>query len=102
MPGVRYQRHDAFTLSPGDLGPLDWVFCDVACYPQRLFGWVEKMLGSGLCRNFVCTIKMQGGPPSGPLGGGDFDTPRRFAALPGGQVLHLYHNKHELTWIRIQ
>jgi 23S rRNA (cytidine2498-2'-O)-methyltransferase len=26
---------------------------------------------------------------------------RDFAAIPGGHVLHLSHNKHELTWMRL-
>jgi 23S rRNA (cytidine2498-2'-O)-methyltransferase len=91
-PRVRFIRHDAFTLKPEDVGPVDWLFCDVICYPPRLYGWIEKWLTSGLCNNFVCTIKMQGAA--------DFDTPRRFAAIPGSRVVHLYHNKHELTWIK--
>jgi 23S rRNA (cytidine2498-2'-O)-methyltransferase len=95
LPGVEYVRHDAFTLKPEDTGPVDWLFCDVACYPPRLYQWIEKWLASGLCENFVCTIKMQGGTD-----GLDFETPRRFAAIPGGEVVHLYHNKHELTWMR--
>lgn len=92
MPGVRWIRHDAFTLKPEDLGPLEWLFCDVICYPPRLYEWIQRWLDSGLCSNFICTIKMQGKP--------DFETTRRFAAIPGSQVVHLYHNKHELTWIR--
>jgi 23S rRNA (cytidine2498-2'-O)-methyltransferase len=92
-PTVRFIRHDAFTLKPEDLGPMDWVFSDVICYPPRLYGWVEKWLASGLCENFVCTIKMQGGEP-------DMETVRLFAEIPGGTVVHLYHNKHELTWIK--
>ena len=94
MPGIECIRHDAFTLRPEDIGPVDWLFCDVACYPPRLYEWVEKWLASGLCRNFVCTIKMQG-----MCDGVDFETPRRFAQIPGGMVVHLYHNKHELTWM---
>jgi 23S rRNA (cytidine2498-2'-O)-methyltransferase len=100
MPGVRFLQHDAFTLKPEDLGPLDWLFCDVACYPPRLYEWVERWLASGLCANFVCTIKMQGA-----VGGAaepDFDTPRRFASIPGGVVVHLWHNRHELTWIKTE
>jgi 23S rRNA (cytidine2498-2'-O)-methyltransferase len=92
LPLVDYIRHDAFTLKPEDIGPLDWLFCDVICYPPRLYEWIERWLQSGLCQNFVCTIKMQGAP--------DFETTRRFAAIPGGTVTHLYHNKHELTWIK--
>jgi len=95
LPRVEYVRHDAFTLNPEDIGPVDWLFCDVACYPPRLYQWIEKWLESGLCGNFVCTIKMQGSADSL-----DFETPRRFAAIPGGEMVHLYHNKHELTWMR--
>jgi 23S rRNA (cytidine2498-2'-O)-methyltransferase len=91
MPGVRWIKHDAFTLKPEDIGPLDWLFCDVICYPPRLYEWIQRWLASGLCSNFICTIKMQGKP--------DLETPRRFAAIPDSKVVHLYHNKHELTWI---
>lgn len=95
MSGVEYLRHDAFTLKPEDIGPIDWLFCDAACYPPRLYGWIERWLASGLCGNFVCTIKMQGS-----VDAADFESPRRFAAIPGSAVTHLYHNKHELTWMK--
>jgi 23S rRNA (cytidine2498-2'-O)-methyltransferase len=94
MAGVRFMKHDAFTLKPADIGPVDWLFCDVICYPPRLYDWILLWLESGLCANFICTIKMQGPQP-------DFETTRRFAALPGGRVVHLYHNKHELTWMKV-
>ncbi|MDR2792780.1 MAG: hypothetical protein LBB61_03805 [Treponema sp.] len=91
LPNVTFLKHDAFTLRPEDIGGIDWLCCDVICYPPRLYEWIEKWLSSGLCGNFVCTIKMQGDP--------DFETTRRFAALPGSRMVHLYHNKHELTWL---
>ncbi|GHV88587.1 SAM-dependent methyltransferase [Spirochaetia bacterium] len=127
MPGVSFIKHDAFTLNPEDIGPVDWLFCDVICYPARLYAWIEKWLASGLCRNFVCTIKMQGAVNNAStvigdrVSGGEstvsadevpvsvgesgnsnqwFDTASRFAAIPGSKVVHLYHNKHELTWIK--
>jgi hypothetical protein len=31
--------------------------------------------------------------------GADFETPLKFAALPNSRVVHLFHNKHELTFI---
>jgi 23S rRNA (cytidine2498-2'-O)-methyltransferase len=98
MPGVRFMKHDAFTLKPEDTGPLDWLFCDVICYPPKLLEWVEKWLASGLCKNFVCTIKWQG---EADLRSQWFETTRRFAGIPGSRVIHLYHNKHELTWIKL-
>ena len=95
LPGVECIRHDAFALEPKDIGAVDWLFCDVACYPPRLYDWIEKWLASGLCRKFVCTVKMQG-----TVGGNvDFDTPKRFAQIPGSMLVHLCHNKHELTWM---
>jgi 23S rRNA (cytidine2498-2'-O)-methyltransferase len=95
LPNIKYMRHDAFTLKPQEIGPIDWLFCDVACYPPRLYQWIEKWLVSGLCRNFICTIKMQGIVEDNNV---DFDTARRFAEIPGSTLVHLYHNKHELTW----
>jgi 23S rRNA (cytidine2498-2'-O)-methyltransferase len=98
LPGVEFIRHNVFNIKPEDIGPIDWLFCDAACYPPKLYQWIEKWLASSLCGNFVCTIKMQG--TTGMDNNGiDFDTPRRFAAIPGSEVVHLHHNKHELTWM---
>jgi 23S rRNA (cytidine2498-2'-O)-methyltransferase len=92
-PLVTYIKHDAFTLKPEEIGPVDWLFSDVICYPPRLYEWIQKWLASGLAKNYICTIKMQGE--------GDFETPKAFAAIPGSQVVHLNYNKHELTWIKL-
>jgi 23S rRNA (cytidine2498-2'-O)-methyltransferase len=76
---------------------VDWLFCDVICYPPRLYDWITEWIASGLCKNYVCTIKMQG--PPGPANPG-FTIARRFAAMPESHIVHLWHNKHELTWIK--
>jgi 23S rRNA (cytidine2498-2'-O)-methyltransferase len=93
LPGIESRRESAFALDPCTIGPVDWLFCDVVCYPPRLFALVERWLAVATCRRFVCTIKFQG--PT------DHETARRFAAIPGSQLRHLFHNKHELTWIKI-
>ena len=92
MPGVTFLKHNAFTIKPEDIGPVDWFCSDVICYPPALFDWVTLWMESGLARNFVCTIKMQGEEWDRP-------TAEKFAAIPGSRVIHLWHNKHELTWI---
>ena len=92
LPGIEHRLDSAFALDPHAIGPIDWLFSDVVCYPARLLTLVEHWLAAGTCRNFVCTIKFQG--PT------DHETARRFAAIRGSQLRHLYHNKHELTWIR--
>ena len=90
-PLVKFQAHDAFTLKPEEIGPVDWVFSDVICYPDRLLKWITTWLESGLTTNMICTIKMQG----------EIDWPliNEFASIPNSRILHLNYNKHELTWL---
>jgi 23S rRNA (cytidine2498-2'-O)-methyltransferase len=91
MPGVDWRGESAFALEPDSVGPIDWLFSDVVCYPTRLLRLVERWRASGLVRNFVCTLKFQGET--------DHAAASAFAAIPGAQVLHLHHNKHELTFL---
>ena len=90
---VKFQAHDAFTLKPSEIGPVDWVFSDVICYPERLLKWINEWLESGMTKNMICTIKMQG----------EIDWPliQQFADIPNSYICHLNYNKHELTWIHI-
>jgi 23S rRNA (cytidine2498-2'-O)-methyltransferase len=91
LPGVDWLGESAFALEPASVGPVDWLFSDIVCYPARLLRLVETWRASGLARNFVCTIKFQGAT--------DHDAAAAFAAIPGAEVLHLHHNKHELTFM---
>jgi 23S rRNA (cytidine2498-2'-O)-methyltransferase len=93
MPGVEHRTESAFALDPASMGPIDWLFSDVVCYPARLLGLVERWLDAGTCRDFVCTLKFQGVT--------DHETAARFAAIPGSELRHLFQNKHELTWTRL-
>lgn len=90
-PLVTFQAHDAFTLTPQEIGPIDWVFSDVICYPERLLEWINKWLSFNPELNMICTIKMQG----------EINWPliQQFQDIPGSRILHLNYNKHELTWI---
>ncbi len=93
LPRVEFRQTSAFALVPAEVGQVDWLFSDVVCYPARLFALVERWLESGLARNLVCTLKFQGAT--------DHTTISRFAAIPGARLMHLHHNKHELTWARL-
>jgi len=93
LPRIEPRLDSAFALDPSAIGPVDWLFSDVVCYPARLLALVERWCAAGICRNFVCTLKFQGET--------DHATARRFAAIPGSQLRHLFHNKHELTWSKI-
>lgn len=93
LPGIEYRGESAFALDPARLGPVDWLFSDLVCYPARLLTLIERWRAAGICRRFVCTLKFQGAT--------DHETAQRFAAIPGSELRHLYHNKHELTWIKL-
>jgi 23S rRNA (cytidine2498-2'-O)-methyltransferase len=93
LPRVEFRQASAFALDPAEVGPVEWLFSDVVCYPARLYSLVERWLESGLVRNFVCTRKFQGAT--------DHAAARRFAAIPDARLMHLHHNKHELTWARL-
>ncbi|MCA9606743.1 MAG: hypothetical protein KC619_14155 [Myxococcales bacterium] len=90
LPNVEVRSESAFGLDPAEVGPVDWLFSDVICYPSRLFGLVERWRALGAAKRFVCTLKFQGET--------DHDTARRFAAIEGSDLRHLGCNRHELTW----
>jgi len=92
LPGIEQRRASAFALDPASVGPVEWLFSDVVCYPGRLLTLVQKWLAAKTVRRFVCTIKFQGAT--------DFKIAQEFAAIPGSRLIHLCHNKHELTWIK--
>lgn len=90
---LTFIKGDAFSLTPSKIGPIDWLFSDVICYPDKLLSYIELWLKEGACANFFCTLKFQDEVP--------LETVKAFAAIEGSHIFHLYHNKHELTWIKV-
>ncbi len=85
LPGVTWRQDSAFALAPS---PCDWLVCDVVAYPGRLYSLVQRWRGAA--RRIICTLKFQGET--------DHAAAEAFAAVPGGTLRHLFHNKHELTF----
>jgi len=90
MPGVEFKSGDAFQMTPEKTGAVDWLLSDVICYPDKLFEFIEAWAKSGLARRMCITIKFQGEADPAVIA--------KFQTL--GRVLHLAHNKHELTFLR--
>lgn len=88
MPGVEQFIESAFALAPE---PVDWLVCDVVAYPTRMLDLVERWIAAGAAKHIVCTVKFQGAT--------DHATANKFATLPQGRLIHLFHNKHELTFL---
>lgn len=93
LHNVTTLKASAFSLQPDSVGKVDWIFSDIACYPEKLLSLVTTWLQACPQAHFVCSIKFQG--PT------DHATAAQFAQIPGSRLMHLHHNKHELTWIRL-
>jgi len=91
MPGVIWRQGSAFALDPRQEPAVDWLCSDVICYPARLLALVKRWIEAGKARRMICTLKFQGET--------DHASAAAFAAIPGSTLLHLHHNKHELTWL---
>lgn len=88
MPGVSWREGSAFSLDPQ---PVDWLLSDVIAYPAPLLALVTRWIAAGAAGRIICTVKLQGET--------DHDATDAFAAIPGGRLMHLFHNKHELTFV---
>lgn len=93
MKGVDHCLGSGFGLEPQTAGHVDWLFSDMACYPERLLGTVKAWIEADAAENFVCTLKLQGST--------DHAVVQAFREIPGSQVMHLSCNKHELTWVNL-
>lgn len=87
LPGVETLQESAFAMEPR---PVDWLVCDVIAYPARLHALMTSWIAADAPRRIVCTVKFQGDT--------DFEAQDLFASIPGGRLMHLAHNKHELTF----
>jgi len=93
-PLVTFRKGDAFKLTPKDHPEVNWVFSDLICYPEKLYEFLMPWISDSKPRNFVMTIKFQGENPYAIL--------ELFKSIPGSKITHLYHNKHEVTWMLLQ
>jgi 23S rRNA (cytidine2498-2'-O)-methyltransferase len=92
-PRLEFREGSAFGLDPRAAGRCDWLFSDVVCYPERLAALVRRWLDAGVTERLICTVKLQGRRSEPALDA--------LAALPGARLVHLHHNKHELTFVRL-
>lgn len=89
FPNVQFLKKDAFQLRPQDFGDVAWVFSDLVCYPEKLLSWIRLWLDAGSQANFICTLKFQGEEHYAVI--------EEFKKIPRSKIMHLFHNKHELT-----
>lgn len=97
LSGVAFQKRDAFSVLPEEFEEegkqVDWMFSDVICYPEKLYDWLSIWADSGICKNFICAIKFKKHPEPRII--------KKFAAISNSRVIHLFHNKNELTFMKL-
>lgn len=94
FPNVKFLKMDAFQIQPLDYKEVDWVFSDLICFPEKLLSWIHLWLEMGSKANFICTLKFQGDE--------HYAIVEEFKKIPGCKLMHLFHNKHELTMALLQ
>jgi 23S rRNA (cytidine2498-2'-O)-methyltransferase len=94
FPNVEFLKKDAFQLMPNDFKNVKWVFSDLICYHEKLLSWIQLWMDAGSQANFICTLKFQGKD--------HYPIIKEFKKIPGSKIIHLYHNKHELTFVLIR
>lgn len=92
ISNIEFLKKDAFKLDPGEVDKVDWFFSDIICEPIRLLELIKKW--DDYVDNFVCTVKFKGST--------DFDAIEKFQELNPNRILHLYNNKHEITFIKLK
>jgi len=90
IPNIKFVQESAFGLNPKQMTHIQWFFSDIICYPERLLELIKNWMDEAHIQNFVCTIKFQGEA--------DFKFIDEFLKIPNSHIVHLYHNKHEVTW----
>lgn len=91
---IKYLKESIFSLDPKKWNHVSWIFCDVICYPDKILQLITHWVNSGYKGNMIFTIKFQGET--------DFKVIEELKKIDHSKLLHLYHNKHELTWMRLQ
>lgn len=91
LPRVTFLKESAFAINPQIWEQnIDWLLCDVACYPERLYDLTLRWIASNKVKNMIFTIKLQGKT--------NIEMINKFKAIPNSRTVHLFHNKHEATF----
>jgi 23S rRNA (cytidine2498-2'-O)-methyltransferase len=93
LPGVRFQKGDAFRLNPAACPKLDWIFSDVISEPRRILELVQRWLLVHPEASYICSVKFKGET--------DFRVMAALQRIKGSFMIHLNQNKHEVTWVRL-
>jgi 23S rRNA (cytidine2498-2'-O)-methyltransferase len=90
LSNVTAMEGSAFGMDPKSFGRVEWMCSDVIGYPDRIVRLIETWQEHA--DTIICSIKFQG--PT------DHDAIAKLRTLPNAVVRHLFHNKHEVTFVQ--
>lgn len=91
LPRINFIQKSAFAYDPQELDKAyDWVFSDVACYPERAYDLILKWIKSQKAKQLIFTIKLQGKT--------DLNGLQCFKDIQNSKLMNLFYNKHEATF----
>lgn len=91
FPRLSFQKGDGLNPPQAILETATVVLSDMACEPAKLLPAVQQWLSLPKVKLMVCTLKIHGKSDKALI--------RKFAAIEGSEIYHLWHNGHELTWV---
>lgn len=91
FPRLSFQKGDGLNPPQAMLQTATVIMSDMACEPAKLLPAVTAWLALPKVRLMVCTLKIHGKSDKALI--------RKFAAIQGSEIYHLWHNGHELTWV---
>lgn len=91
FPRLRFQKGDGLNPPQAILESATVILSDMACEPAKLLPAVQQWLQLPKVRLMVCTLKIHGKSDKALI--------RKFGAIKGSEIYHLWHNGHELTWV---
>lgn len=94
LPNIEYINGDAFKIQTENFKDCTWIFSDIICAPLKSYELIQNWLTHSSVKNFVCTLKFKGNC--------DFDILKKCLLIEGSQLIHLYQNKNEVTWFKVQ
>ncbi len=88
---VSFKKGNAFSVELQDFDRFDWLFSDLICEPQKLLELINRWISDAKVERIVATVKFKGAT--------DVNSMNQFLSIPGSRATHLFHNKHEVTWL---
>ena len=94
LENVSYFEGDAFKVTGSDFPDCTWLFSDIICTPAKSYDLIQDWMKNSNVANIICTIKFKGEA--------DFDIIDNLLKIENSQIIHLYQNKNEVTWVKLK